>query len=205
MINNADRRKLFNKEWILILLVSVIFFIVYLKYIFDGNMYAFRDMGSDCRDQFSTCIMMECYGFGKEISPNGLSALSIGFIYDNFATVSERETIEISRSEKSIITDCLNELKNGDPNYYRVEKNIDIDSALGDPLYLSYHPATGYCSTINKYVTEFLQGSLTVCRNSMVNRADGYFTSDEMDNDSVMSLLGVKYIIADKDCDQLSK
>ena len=133
-----------------------------------------------------------------------LPALFIGLIYDNFATVSERETIEISRSEKSIITDCLNELKNGDSNYYRVEKNIDVDSALGDSLYLSYHPATGYCSTINKYVAEFYEKVWPSVGTSTVNRADGYFTSDEMYKDTIMSLLGVKYIIADKDYDQLS-
>ena len=102
-----------------------------------------------------------------------LPALFIGLIYDNFATVSERETIEISRSEKSIITDCLNELKNGDSNYYRVEKNIDVDSALGDSLYLSYHPATGYCSTINKYVAEFYEKVWPSVGTSTVNRAEG--------------------------------
>lgn len=133
-----------------------------------------------------------------------LPALLIGLIYDNFATVSERETIEISRSEKETLIECLNELKDGDPNYYRVEKNIGIDSALGDSLYLSYHSATGYCSTINKYIAEFYEKVWPSVGTPMVNRADKYIASDEMYNDTVMSLLGVKYIIADKNYDQLA-
>lgn len=136
--------------------------------------------------------------------------LVVGCIQETFVSSSseERQTMEELKAEDRRITERIIEsLQEEDPGFFRIDKTYNDFRWLGDPLIERLNIPTGYNSTLNKNIVEFYEKVWPeVCTggDTRVTTTRGFIMDGkQLEEDNVLTLLGVKYIISKEEISDL--
>lgn len=134
----------------------------------------------------------------------------IGCAQENYLTNSARDTLDdFSVIERERTEKAMDELHQRDTSFYRIEKTYHDYSFIGESIMEGYPSTGGYCATLNRNLIRFYEEiwpEAMVDNDTKVTSARGYITEGtRMQDDNILTLLGVKYILSLEELENLGK
>ncbi len=136
----------------------------------------------------------------------------IGCIGETYVSSSSRERIvldDLKIEKRAKTEDVIQELENRNDSYFRIDKTYNDYGFLGDMLIEGLHLPTSYNSTLNGNIARFYEEVwpevMTNGTCKVTTARDYILNGTSLNNDNILALLGVKYILSDQQLTDLNE